>query len=66
MAKQGNRDGLMPVGDGRRIVCWGVRYGLRAGARGEGSGRVAEDIRQLKVRYGEQAKALMAQQRGDS
>jgi hypothetical protein len=56
----------MPVGDGRRIVCWGVRYGLRAGPRGEGSGQVAENIRQLKARYGEQAEVLMAQTRGDA
>ena len=37
VAKQGNRDGLMSVGNGRRIVCWYVRYDLRAGPRGEGS-----------------------------
>ena len=66
VAKLSNRDGLMAVGNGRRVVCWQVRYGLREGPRGEGSGQVAEEIRQLKARYGEQAAALMAQPRGDA
>jgi hypothetical protein len=66
VAKQGNRDGLMSVGDGQRVTCSHVRFYLRDGPRGEGSGRVAEEIRQLKSRYGEQAKALMAQHRGDT
>ena len=65
VAKQNNRDGLMGVGNGRRLMCWNVRYDLRAGPRGEGSGQVAEEIRQLRVRYGEQAATLMLQPRGD-
>ena len=66
VAKQLNPDGLMSVGSGRRVVCWYVRYDLRAGPRGEGSGQVAEDIRQLRARYGEQAATLMLQPRGDA
>ena len=66
VAKQLDPDGLMPVGNGRRVTCWHVRFWLREGPRGEGSGRVAEEIRQLKARYGEQAAALMAQPRGDA
>jgi hypothetical protein len=45
----------MSVGNGRRLVCWNVRYDLRAEPRADGSGQVAEDIRQLKARYGERA-----------
>ena len=66
IAKQSNRDGLMSVGDGRRVTCSHVRFWLQDGPRCEGSGRVAEEIRQLKAGYGEQAKALLAQPRGDA
>jgi hypothetical protein len=66
VAKQSNRDGLMAVGNGRRVTCSHVRFWLREGPRGEGSGRVAEEIRQLKARYGEQAIAYLAGQRGSS
>jgi hypothetical protein len=37
----------------RRVSCWHVRFFLRKGPRAEGSGRVAEDIRQLKAWYGD-------------
>ena len=66
VAEQSNRDGLMAVGNGRRVTCSHVRFWLRDGPRGEGSGRVAEEIRQLKLRYGEQTNALMAQPQGET
>lgn len=55
---------LLEVGGGRRTWCSNVRYSVREGPRAEGVGQLAEDIRQLRARYGEQAAALMAQPRG--
>jgi hypothetical protein len=42
---------LLDVG-GRRVSCANVRYSLTKGARTDGAGRVAEDVRQLRARYG--------------
>ena len=42
---------LLPLENGKRTVCWNIRYGLRAGPRGDGSGRLAEEMRQLRRLY---------------
>lgn len=44
---------MLPIGNSRRTCCWHIRFDLRTGPRGEGAGRVAEDIRPLRARYGE-------------
>ena len=44
---------LLDMGGGRRVSCPNVRYSLAKGARTDGAGRVAEDVRQLRVRYGD-------------
>jgi hypothetical protein len=43
---------LMYVGRGRQTCCWYVREAVRGGPRAEGAGDHAEDIRQLRARYG--------------
>ncbi len=43
---------LLDVGGGRRRCCGDIRYYLAMGPRAEGSGQLAEDIRQLRARYG--------------
>jgi hypothetical protein len=43
---------LFDVGRGRKTCCWYIRNALRAGPRAEGAGESAEDIRQLRTRYG--------------
>jgi hypothetical protein len=45
---------LLDVGGGRQTWCANVQYYLAKGPRAEGSGRVAEDVRQLKARCGSQ------------
>jgi hypothetical protein len=57
---------LLVAGGGRRTWCLSVRYALREGPRADGAGQLAEDIRQLKARYGERAEALAARQHGES
>ena len=43
---------LLDVGGGRRVSCANIRYSLAMGPRVDGAGRVAEDVRQLRARYG--------------
>jgi hypothetical protein len=43
---------LLNVGRGRKTCCWYIRFALRQGPRAEGAGESAEDIRQLRARYG--------------
>jgi len=47
------RSSLLDVGHGRKTCCWHIRSALRAGPRVEGAGESAEDIRQLRARYGD-------------
>ena len=44
--------GVLVIDNGERTCCANVRYGLRQGPRADGSGEVAEEIRQLRNRYG--------------
>ncbi len=46
-------DGALDLDGGRRIWCANVRCGLTRGPRADGAGQLAEDIRQLKKRYGQ-------------
>ena len=43
---------LLDVGGGRQTWCANVRYYLAKGPWVEGAGRVAQDVRQLRARYG--------------
>jgi hypothetical protein len=43
---------LLDVGGGRRVWGANLRYSLAKGPRADGAGRVAEDVRQLRARYG--------------
>jgi hypothetical protein len=43
---------LLEVGGGRQTWCANLRYYLAKGPRADGAGRVAEDVRQLRARYG--------------
>jgi hypothetical protein len=45
---------LLLIDKGCRICCWEVRYRLRQGPRADGSGRVAEEIRQFRKRYSQE------------
>src|SRR5262249_8813667 len=49
--QQGLPSEMLNLDGGRRTCCWYVRYDLKDGARAEGSGQAAEDIRQLRARY---------------
>jgi hypothetical protein len=53
LATLADSSGLFDVGGGRRTCCWHIRSALRAGPRVEGAGESAEDIRQLRARYGD-------------
>jgi hypothetical protein len=44
---------LLDVGGGRATCCANVRFYLARGPRAGGAGRVTEDVRQLRARYGE-------------
>ena len=43
---------VFDVGDGRRVSLADIHYKLRGGAWAPGAGRVAEDMRQVRIRYG--------------
>lgn len=43
---------LLELGDGRSTSVSNLRYGLRQGVRGSRAGELAEDLRQLRARYG--------------
>jgi hypothetical protein len=53
LATLADSSGLFDVGHGRRTCCSSIRYALRQGPRAEGAGELAEDIRQLRARYGD-------------
>jgi hypothetical protein len=44
---------LLELGGGRSTSVTALRYGLRQGVRASGAGELAEDLRQLRARYGE-------------
>lgn len=43
----------LEVGAGRTVILANLRYRLRQGVRVSGAGKLAEDLRQLRARYGE-------------
>jgi hypothetical protein len=42
-------DGLIELGDGRRVSVSNIRYGLQGGPRVSGAGELAEDVRRLRA-----------------
>jgi hypothetical protein len=44
---------LLDLGDGRMRSCGDLRAGLAKGARAREAGKLAEDLRQLRARYGD-------------
>jgi hypothetical protein len=43
----------LDLGDGRMTSCGNLRAGLAKGARAREAGKLAEDVRRLRARYGD-------------
>jgi len=43
---------LLAIGNGEATSCWQLRSGIQQGPREDGAGRVADDLRLLRARYG--------------